>query len=259
MVYMKRFCILFLIFILLHPAISVMAQQTSSGVAVSLPFAGGAGVDGDIVCNTKEGAVPCAKVSDPTMIGVLVLNPAISLENNTEATGSTKPVISVGKAYVRVASVQGGLKKGDFITSSTTPGLGMKALQSGYITGVVIEPVTFDGADTEKKVLVALNIRPAFFSTTAKSNIIQLVREGVEGTYTSPLSALRFLLAAAVTLLSIVLGFLYFGRVARSGVEAIGRNPLAGRMIQVSVLFNVLLTIGIMGAGVAISYFILVL
>jgi len=237
----------------------VLAQQTSSGVAISLPFASEGGVDGDIVCNTATGAVPCAKAYDTTMIGVLVMNPAISLEKSATPSSTTKPVISMGKAYVRVQQKESGIKKGDLITSSETPGLGQVGDKSGYILGVSLEDVRFASGEQEKKVLVSLSIRPAYFSTTAKSNLIQLVKEGVEGTYSSPLSALRFLLAAAVTLLSIILGFLYFGNVARSGVEAIGRNPLAGHMIQLSVVFNVLLTIGIMATGVTISYFILVL
>jgi len=237
---------------------SVQAQQTSSGVAVSLRFSTADVSDGDIVCNTPEGAIPCRKPYDSTIIGVLVLSPAVSLER-IDATGSaTMPVISMGKAYVRVRSIEGGVKKGDFITSSETPGLGQKVEKSGYIIGISLEDAAFATGEAEKKILVALSIRPAFFSTNAKSNLMQLIREGVEGTYTSPLSALRFILAAATTLLSVILGFIYFGRVARSGVEAIGRNPLAGKMIQLSVVFNILLTIGIMGAGVTISYFILV-
>lgn len=241
----------------------VQAEQTSTGVAISLPFAVDTDANGSIICNTQSGATPCTKEYDSTIIGVLVLNPAISLERSDASASRsgqiTRPVISMGKAYVRVKKIDGGIKKGDLITSSTTPGLGQKVAKSGYTLGIALEDTTFEVNETEKTILVSLSIRPAFFSTNAKSNLIQLVREGVEGTYSSPLSALRFMLAAAITLLSVVLGFLYFGKVARSGVEAIGRNPLAGRMIQVSVGMNVLLTIAIMAAGVTISYFILVM
>jgi hypothetical protein len=224
-----------------------------------MPFVTDAGSNGDIVCNTKTGAVQCIKPFDPTMIGVLVVNPAVSLEKTDSSEPNTKLVLSMGKAYVRVERVEGGLKKGDMITSSEKAGLGKKVSQSGYVLGTVLEDVQFDSTDQEKLVLISLSIRPAYFPASNKANVIQLVREGVEGVYSSPLSALRFMLAAATTLLSVILGFLYFGRVARSGVEAIGRNPLAGKMIQMSVLFNVILTIGIMATGVTISYFILVL
>jgi len=234
-----------------------MAQQTSSGVAVSMPFAADDGKDGDIVCSTPTGAVPCSKSMDATMIGVLVLSPAVSLEREATYEANRKPVISLGKAYVRVGRTEGGIKKGDPISSSTTPGLGAKAIATGYILGMSMEDVTFAEGEQEKLILVSLNIRPSYFPAPAKANLIQLIREGMEGTYSSPLSALRFLLAAVITLLSIGFGFLYFGHVARSGVEAIGRNPLAGRMIQLAVVFNVFLTIAIMGTGVGVSYFIL--
>jgi len=258
---MNYFSLFFIcIFFFFQPLTAVLAQQqTSSGVAVSLPYIGDTGVDGDIVCSTKTGAVSCTKPYDTTMIGVLVINPAVSLERSITVEPNTKPILAMGKAYVRVKKVEGGIKKGDMITSSETAGLGQKAMASGYIIGTAIEDMNFETGEEEKKVLITLSIRPAYMPTSGKANLIQLIREGVEGTYTNPLSALRFLLAAAITLLSIVLGFLYFGRVARSGVEAIGRNPLAGKMIQMSVAFNVLLTVGIMATGVTISYFILVL
>ncbi|KKU82490.1 MAG: hypothetical protein UY11_C0046G0010, partial [Candidatus Amesbacteria bacterium GW2011_GWC2_47_8] len=41
--------------------------------------------------------------------------------------------------------------------------------------------------------------------------------------------------------------------------EAVGRNPLAGRLIQLSVVLNLLLTALIMGSGLVIAYLILVL
>jgi F0F1-type ATP synthase membrane subunit c/vacuolar-type H+-ATPase subunit K len=55
------------------------------------------------------------------------------------------------------------------------------------------------------------------------------------------------------------LGLVYFGRIARAGVEAMGRNPMAKRMIQLSVLLHVVLTIIIVLTGLGIAYLILIL
>ena len=55
------------------------------------------------------------------------------------------------------------------------------------------------------------------------------------------------------------LGFIYFGRIAKAGVEAIGRNPLASRTITSGLVLHILLTIVIVGAGLGIGYLILVL
>jgi F0F1-type ATP synthase membrane subunit c/vacuolar-type H+-ATPase subunit K len=53
------------------------------------------------------------------------------------------------------------------------------------------------------------------------------------------------------------LGFVFFGRVVARGVEAMGRNPLAGSLIAVSVVFNLILTVVIMLVGLGIAYLIL--
>ena len=60
-------------------------------------------------------------------------------------------------------------------------------------------------------------------------------------------------------LISFSLGFIYFGRVAKTGIEAMGRNPMAGKMIQLSVLFNIIVTVIIVLIGLAIAYLILIL
>jgi F0F1-type ATP synthase membrane subunit c/vacuolar-type H+-ATPase subunit K len=73
------------------------------------------------------------------------------------------------------------------------------------------------------------------------------------------LASLRYLLAFLIAIIAFVLGFIYFGRVVRVGIEAIGRNPLARRMIQITMLFNILITIVIVLAGLLIAYLILVL
>jgi len=62
-----------------------------------------------------------------------------------------------------------------------------------------------------------------------------------------------------VTITSFILGFVYFGRVARSGVEAIGRNPLASRIIQFNMLLHIVMSMVIVLIGLAIAYLILIL
>jgi F0F1-type ATP synthase membrane subunit c/vacuolar-type H+-ATPase subunit K len=62
-----------------------------------------------------------------------------------------------------------------------------------------------------------------------------------------------------IVLLSFVLGLVYFGRASRAGIEAIGRNPLAKRAIQMSIVMYVALSIVIILVGLAIAYLILIL
>lgn len=66
----------------------------------------------------------------------------IYYENNAVPNGPiirTNPFVSSGVTYVKYNSENGQIKKGDLITSSSTPGEGMKATQSGMVIGIALE------------------------------------------------------------------------------------------------------------------------
>lgn len=235
---------------------AVFAQKTSIGVAVTLQIPSDVS-DGDIICATEEGNKPCSIPYDPRMFGVVTLNPAVSLSNKELENG--KPVVNSGKAYIRVSSINGVVKAGDYITASDKPGIGMRALKSGFVLGSSLEEYTDENPDNTGLILVSLSIKPTVLTAGALGNLLELIRQGVDAAFLSPLSSLRYILASIVVASSFILGFIYFGKVAKSGVEAIGRNPLAGTTIQFSVLMNVMLMIVIVGMGVGIAYLILIL
>ncbi len=224
----------------------VFAQTSSSGVAVSMDLPAEGLIDGSIIC----GSTLCSIPYDSSVMGVYTENPAILLENTSLIEG--KPVISSGKVYVRFT---GSIKKGDYVTTSDKPGIGQKATRNGYVLGSALED--FDGPSG--KILVALGMRPAVLASSTADNLWEALRQGLSSLYLTPLSALRYVMAMIITLAAFVLGFIYFGRVAKSGVEAVGRNPLAGRTIEFTVILNVILTGLIMGSGLLLAYLILVL
>jgi F0F1-type ATP synthase membrane subunit c/vacuolar-type H+-ATPase subunit K len=135
----------------------------------------------------------------------------------------------------------------------------MKADRNGYVLGAALEAYTSDDPEAVGRIAVAITIHPTtqFGSTTG--NLFELLRSGLAGSLLDPVSALRYLLASLIIVISFAMGFLYFGRVAKSGVEAIGRNPLAGRRIQLTVILHIALTIAIAGSGLGIAYLILAL
>ena len=183
-------------------------------------------------------------------MGVYTENPSVLLENTTLLDG--KPVISSGKVYVRF---EGSIKNGDYVTTSEKPGVAMKATHNGYVLGTALED--FDGPSG--KILVSLGVRPAVLASSTSDNLWEALRQGLSSLYLTPLSALRYAMAMIIVLVAFVLGFAYFGRVAKSGVEAVGRNPLAGRTIEFTVTLNVVLTAIIMGSGLLLAYIILIL
>lgn len=246
-----------LLAIFLSMVITVEGQNISSfGIANPTSIKDKVVRDGDIISSTEGGYMLTKSSYDPRLFGVVTINPAIAF--NTNEKGQRYPVVSAGNTYVNLSTINGSVKKGDAITSSPIPGVGMKGTESGYILGYALEDFSSDDPREIKKVKVQID--KEFFaplSSGPRSKLLDIFRLSAIATYEKPLTVLRYVVAGIVVILSFILGFLSFGRVASVGVEALGRNPLAAKMIQFGIILNVLITIMIIGSGLAIGFFIL--
>jgi hypothetical protein len=232
------------------------AQVTSSDIAISIPFEGET-TGGEVICIEKTGYKLCDKPYDSSIYGVITTNPAAAL--NTLGEPNTKLVVSRGKSLIKVNTQSGPIAPGDLLTSSPTKGVAMRANKNGYVLGTALE--AYDSPNTEAvgTVTVSLAIHPETNFSDAKTNLLETVKQALSAPTLTPLASLRYVLAFTIAVLAFGLGFLYFGRVAKAGVEAIGRNPLASKMIEVTVGLHILMTIVIVFIGLVISYLILVL
>jgi F0F1-type ATP synthase membrane subunit c/vacuolar-type H+-ATPase subunit K len=237
-------------------AVTVKAQDTGVGVAIPISLKE-QGSDGDIVCTVEGGYGLCKNAYDTSVFGIITDNPAVVFD--MQGVENPKSVLTFGKAKVNVSSINGNIAEGDFLTTSTKAGIAQRADRNGYVLGTALESYQSDSPDSIGKILVLINIHPAIGLGTARTNILQVIRQGTGAAILEPLSALRYLLAALIVIASFIMGFVYFGRVARSGIEAIGRNPLASRIIQFNVILHILISIVIVLVGLAIAYLILVL
>lgn len=246
-----------LLLILLALARTAHAQEDiNQSVAVPVPIEGEV-ADGDLICAKTTGFGLCDEEYIASMYGVVNTSPSVVFEV-TPAEG-LYPVLTFGKAFVKVSAVNGAIAEGDFLTSSKTAGVAMKATQNGYGLGKALEAYDPGNASDVGKIAVMINIAPTIQLVSAGQNLLAILTKGLSLASLDALSYLRYLLAAMVVIVSFLLGFIYFGRVIRTGVESMGRNPLAARAIQLSVLFNIFILIVIIGVGLAVAYFILVL
>lgn len=255
MPYYKIFKIIVFFVLLLGIPHLIYASDNASGVAQYSLLTGNI-KDSAIICSSDAGNHLCDLGYDPNMMGVVSLSPAVTVGSATPSAAAT-PLVASGKAKVLVSDSGGEIEVGDFITSSTDPGIGAKMQKSGYALGTALQPFAASGDTHTGYIMVALNIRPAILTTKAGTNLIELVRLGLESSFLTPLSSLRYFVAGIIIILTVFFGLSYFGRLAKSGVEAVGRNPLASRAIQLSVLFNVLLVVGIIGVGLLVAYLVL--
>jgi hypothetical protein len=246
-----------LIILLTIGVLNVRAQNISESVATSIQLQEESLEDGSILCSGSEGIRMCTDQYDANIYGVYVAEPAAVIEVST--LEGSKPVVNSGKAYVRVNNGNGAIKIGSFITTSTSPGVGQLADKSGNVLGVALDNFESGDKTTIGRIPVAIAIRPVIVASSTGGNLLENLKQGLMAPTLAPLASMRYLLAIIVALLAFALGFVYFGRVARGGVEALGRNPLAGRAIQFTVFMNMVLTVLIMFVGLILAYIILII
>jgi len=237
------------------------AQASQSGIDASIGVAhevevGGDNIrNGDLVSFVNGEYVVTSDPYDPNIIGVIARNAAVVFELEGDTEGS--PVVSFGNAVVNVSGVNGEIKKGDLITASQIPGVGMKATQAGYVVGSALEDFNSSSPDDTGQIQAFLNVHYYFAQSETARGLLDILNLSAIATYEQPTVVFRYFLAGIIVLVSIIFGFLSFGRTANTGVEALGRNPLAGRMIQLGIVLNVLITLSIIVSGLAIAYLIL--
>jgi hypothetical protein len=211
--------------------------------------------DGSILSSSKKGPVLSTIPYDSQVLGVVSRDAAIVLSSTDTSNGL--PIISVGTIYILVSTQQGAIKKGDQLTTSTIPGVAVKAIKDGYVLGEALE----DDANPNKNQVdkIAVNLELHYFNAkpTLAGSLSDIFKLALLPTKDGPAPIFKYIVAAGIVLASLALGFLSFGRTAAKGVEALGRNPAAGKIIQLGIIFNVTIVVVIIAAGLIIGFLIL--
>ena len=269
------FCFYVYLFPVTYTLYPSLAQSPEKGIGVTSIYevADEDAVDGDILSAQANGLVRSSIGFDNKMFGVISDQPL--LVYRTENQG--KPVVRSGIAQVNVTTLNGPLKYGDYITSSSIQGKGQKASESGYVIGIALadflgdEP-TSDGSGAKQvdgprgkialgKIPVAIRVEYAeltnprvagrlfgFIGNTLFENISDPKQFG---------NVIRYMAAGLIVLLSFTFAFLTFSRSIAKSIEALGRNPLAKSTIQLSIIINIVLLVVTGLIGIAASILII--
>jgi hypothetical protein len=256
----KNFIILFIAFFALRffafaPTAAVAADISSIGIATYLNVNGNHIENGDVVIATAKGYLLSTNAYDPQVFGVVTDKPAIVLKSDAQQKGY--PVITSGVAYVKVVGQNGNIKKGEFIATSAVTGAGMRATQNSYVLGEALDSATFANSKEVKLIPVNMNLHYLQVSAPLKSSLLDIFTLSKIASYEQPTRVVQYIMAAIIAIMSFAFGFVIFARAINTGLEALGRNPLAGRMIQLSIIFNVVLVMIIIMTGIFLVYLVL--
>lgn len=194
------------------------------------------------------------------LLGVITLKPAIEFSPSSTNEFSY-PLVKNGVVEVQINGQGGPIQVGDLITSSSTPGVGMKAAQSGFVLGVAQKEFIPNSADEISTIPVFLDMRFAFSDDAPESKrivsrLMSIVSLNTVSFVEEPVKSLRYTSAAIAILFSLFISLFTFGRIAYKGIEAIGRNPLAKNTIILGIVINTGLALTLIVAGISVAYII---
>lgn len=245
------------VFLSAWQAAPAFAQQL--GIAVPLELAGSIPT-GSIISYKNNEYYLTDQAYDRHMVGVATEEPAIELLSSTAPGENEHAMVYDGLVTVRVVTENGQIKVNDMLTSSNTPGAAMRTTQSGYIIGVAQE--AYDGTE-EGRIPILLTVKyvskDTLTATQDEVALTDLPGSIFLGITNDPERLLRYVSAAVIMIASLAVAFFTVAKVARSGVEALGRNPLASKTIVFGIVMNIFFSIGIVGMGAAGAYMIITL
>lgn len=245
----------------------VYAQQPQGIEATAIyEIADKDAVDGDIIKASDQGLVRPDIGFDNKIFGIIQDNPLLVYRTPTQG----KPVVRSGIAQVNITTLNGPIKYGDYITSSSIQGKGQKALESGYTVGMALGTFSGEGAPQVDgpngkvalgKIPIAVRVEYTeltnprfagrlfgFIGTSLLENVSDPKQIG---------TIIRFIAAGLVILLSFTFGFLTFSRSIAKSIEALGRNPLAKATIQMTIVINIALLVVTAIVGIVASILII--
>jgi len=246
----KKIKLVLLIFSLVFILNGIVFAQDVALIAKNLEVADPEVKVGDIISQTKEGLFRSNVPYDENIIGVAGENPILVFG---KPTPTTLPIISLGEASVRVSNINGEIKNGDFITSSKKDGAGQKATQPGFVLGRALE----DFNQEEGLIKAEINIQYQYSSgKISASSILGEIWKQLGKPENFP-NVLRYIFALLLGGGSFFVGFFAFVGALRKGIEAVGRNPLAKKNIQLAMVLNLIGILVLTLAGLGLSLFVI--
>jgi len=154
-----------------------VACALSMNTAVSVQLENNKGNPGDIVSQTKGIYYLSAKTYDETMVGVIVETPVSYIQDTT--LQNPKLVASSGEVKVNVSASKGDIAKGDYITSSEIPGVGVKAAEAGFTLGTALDDFAPSDKNQIGQISVLLDKKMNFVTAGVARNLLDSIQNGL--------------------------------------------------------------------------------
>jgi len=219
--------------------------------------------------NDKNSAEPATAGQAYELLGLVADKPLLALNDGNHQV----QIVVSGTSTALVSDLNGDIKAGDRITASPIKGVGMKATEAGQIVGTaqgnLAESQTASETVTDKqgksktiKVgTIPVQVSVSYYSGESQNSLQNVLppfvihaANGVAGQQVSPVRVL-------IGLLAMLFGFVVVANMLqaaiRSGIIAIGRNPLAKTALQRELVDVCFTALGVLLLTTAVVYVVL--
>ncbi|MBI2017785.1 DUF3800 domain-containing protein [Candidatus Daviesbacteria bacterium] len=149
-------------------------SQASNGTSASIiPISGGADIaeiyhsneeltHGELVAidpTLKAGVKKSIKPYEKEILGIVSTQPGVVLSNSNDSEGNNQTVVALaGRVPLKVSTENGSIQAGDYLTSSSIPGVAMKATRPGPTVGKALESFYNEDYTVIGKITAFINI-----------------------------------------------------------------------------------------------------
>lgn len=217
--------------------------------------------------NTADSVEPSTVSNSDNILGVVINseNSLLAVTNNEKLEAQ---VATSGTAPVIVSDINGEVQKGDHITASQIPGVGMKATGNVRIVGIALNKMTNaskqsykdkSGAEHSLNVgQVHLQVGVAYFFKEPEKTLIPTAVQNVANALAGrQVNALPVLVSAGIFLVTIIVVVSIIYSMIKSSIISIGRNPMSQSAIYRDLIQMSALVLGILSVGMLAIYMVL--
>lgn len=231
-------------------------EGLAAGMVAVLSASGGSEVERADQTNLKR------------IVGIVTTSETSTL---TLASSESKVLVeSEGEVNAYISDINGTVKKGDALTLSSFKGIMMKSVGSGgtvlavaaedsYETGVESTEYNYieNGSNKTTKITkIKVNLNKQALSASQESDPTTLAKIG-ESLTGKQVSDIRVFAALIIFILVLIAeGGIIYGAVT-SAITALGRNPMARKMIRREMIRVIIIAVGVLFIGLGAVYGVL--
>lgn len=255
-----------LLFTILFISKTTYAQNSFFTIATKYEIKGENIKPGMIVTNDGQSITVSKFAYDPNIFGIIVNSPAITIGKKVE-NAETYEVSTIGTVSVLITNENGVVKKGDYITSSSIDGVGMRADQAGRVVGMAVSD-SKEEISGEQLVLVSLNYenieekalrRVGAVRSAGSAPFLNQLSLSSLSEYFPNSGVIKLIGIIVILVMTFSLSVLYYTQISKKEVEALGRNPLATKTIEKNMVLHGAVAVLICVGGLLLSMAVLLL